>query len=70
MGDIAKGIGAPKTSLYSPGGRGSLKELAKKGVIERRVAFKQRGRGGKVTRVRIAYEKGFVKEYVERYLQK
>jgi KaiC/GvpD/RAD55 family RecA-like ATPase len=65
--EIAQGIGAPKTSLYSEG-VASLKELAKKGVVERRILAKQRGRGGRVTRTRIAYDKGFVKEYVERYM--
>jgi KaiC/GvpD/RAD55 family RecA-like ATPase len=68
--EIAQGIGAPKTSLYSADGSASVRELAKRGVVERRVLHKQRGRGGRVSRTRIAYEKGFVKEYVDRYLQK
>lgn len=65
---IANGIGAAKTSLYSAEGSGSLRELIRKGVVERSVKSKQRGRGGRVTRTRIAYGKGFVKEYVERYM--
>jgi len=67
--EIAKGIGAPSTSLYSARFSGSLGELLRKGVAERRFFSKQRGRGGRVARVRIAYQKGFVKEYVDRYLQ-
>ena len=67
--ETAQGIGAPKTSLYSAYGSASLKELTKKGVIERKVLARQRGRGGRVTRVRIAYDKGFVREYVDRYLK-
>ncbi len=65
--DIAEGIGAAKTSLYSAEGFAPMKELISKGVIERRVLSNQRGRGGRVTRIRIAYGKGFVKEYVDRY---
>lgn len=67
---IAAGIGAPKTSLYSADGSASLRELARKGVIERRILSGQRGRGGRVSRTRIAYQKGFVKEYVDRYVQR
>jgi KaiC/GvpD/RAD55 family RecA-like ATPase len=66
--EIAEGTGAARTSLYSTEGSASLKELVRKGVIERRVQSGQRGRGGRVTRLRIAYGKGFVKEYVERYV--
>ena len=68
--EIALGIGAPKTSLYSADGSTSLRELSRKGVIERKVLTGQRGRGGLVTRVRIAYEKGIVKEYVEKHTQR
>jgi hypothetical protein len=67
--EIARGIGASGTSLYTATGTASLKELSRRGVIERRVLSKQRGRGGRVTRTRIAYEKGFVKEYVNRYVE-
>jgi len=68
--EVARGIGAPGTSLYTATGVASLRELSRKGVIERRVLSRQRGRGGRVTRTRIAYEKGFVKEYVSRYIEK
>ena len=67
---IAQGIGVAKTSLYSAAASGPLRELLRKGVVERKVLTKQRGRGGRVTRTRIAYEKGFVKEYVDRYMVK
>ncbi len=68
--EIAQRIGEPKTSLYSAPGSDSLRELLRKGVVERKVLTNQRGRGGRVTRTRIAYDKGFVKEYVDRYIQK
>ena len=67
--EIARGIGGARTSLYSDVGNAALRELTRKGVIERRVLSGQRGRGGRVTRTRIAYEKGFVKEYVSRYVE-
>jgi hypothetical protein len=46
-----------------------LGELIRKGVVERKFVSKQRGRGGRVTKIRIAYEKGPVREYVERYVE-
>jgi len=67
--EIAQGIGARKTSLYSADGSAYFRELNRKGVIEQKVLHNQRGRGGSVSRTRIAYEKGFVKEYVNRYMQ-
>lgn len=67
--ETARGIGAAETSLYSKAS-GSLRELVRKGVIDRKVFPNQRGRGGRVTRIRVAYEKGHVREYVDRYIQK
>jgi len=69
MVEIAKGIGARTTSLYSATSAASLGELIRKGVVERKFFSKQRGRGGRVTRLRIAYQKGFVKEYVDKYTE-
>jgi KaiC/GvpD/RAD55 family RecA-like ATPase len=68
--EIAQGIGVGKTSLYSVDGSTSLRELSRKGVVERKVLHRQRGRGGRVSKTRIAYERGFVKEYVDRYIQR
>ncbi len=70
LSEIAEGIGASKTSLYSAAGSTYLRELTKRGVVERKVLSGQRGRGGRVGRIRIAYGKGFVKEYVDRYTQR
>ena len=68
--EIAEGVGLSKTSLYSADGTASMRELSRKGVVERKTVSGQRGRGGRVSRSRIAYEKGFVREYVDRYLAK
>jgi KaiC/GvpD/RAD55 family RecA-like ATPase len=67
---VAESTGLPRTSLYSPGSSGSLRELLKKGLVERRVFPNQRGRGGKVTRVRVAYQKRPVQEYVEEFVRR
>ncbi|MDE1852878.1 MAG: hypothetical protein KGI38_03915 [Thaumarchaeota archaeon] len=67
--EIAVGIGVARTTLYSAEGSAPMKELVRKGVVERRVLANQRGRGGRVTSMRIAYEKSFVKEYVDRYVR-
>jgi KaiC/GvpD/RAD55 family RecA-like ATPase len=67
--EVAKGMGARATLLYSPSSSAALGELIRKGVVERKFVSKQRGRGGRVTKIRIAYEKGPVREYVERYVE-
>jgi hypothetical protein len=66
--EVAQGIGAARTSLYSDSASGSLRELLRKKVVERKTSTKQRGRGGKVKRFRIAYQQGSVEEYVSRHL--
>lgn len=67
--EIAEGVGLSKTSLYSADGSASMRELSRKGVVERKTVSGQRGRGGRVSRSRIAYGKSFVKEYVDRYVR-
>ena len=68
--EIALGVGLSKTSLYSADGTASMRELSRKGVLERKTFSGQRGRGGRVSRSRVAYGRGFVREYVDRYLAK
>jgi KaiC/GvpD/RAD55 family RecA-like ATPase len=70
MVEIAKAIGERATSLYSARSSVLLGDLIKRGVAERKYFSKQRGRGGSVTRMRIAYEKAPVKEFVDRYMEK
>ena len=61
--DIVKGAKASKYSIYGPSGnRGQvISELEQKGVVETRVFIGERGRGGKVFKVRVAYDKENVK---------
>ncbi len=63
----------PHSSLYGKqGGRfgPSIEELLSRGLAETRVFTGQRGRGGEVIRVRIAYGKEPVKRYVDAYVMK
>lgn len=64
--EIAKNIGVRATSLYSTRSSVLLGDLIRRGVVERKFFLKERGRGGRVARMRIAYQKGFVKEFVDR----
>lgn len=66
--EIAKDIGVRSTILYSRKSSATIGELVRKGFVQRKVVSGQRGRGGKVTRLRVAYDRGFVKEYIERYV--
>jgi tetratricopeptide (TPR) repeat protein len=62
----------PRASLY--GERGNygavMKELLARGLVEMRVFTGERGRGGEVTRARIAYDKEPVKRYVDAVILK
>ena len=62
----------PKSSVYSAhGGMGSaVSELEKRGLIEVRVFPGERGRGGRILKMRPAYEKETIKRYVDRLVMK
>ncbi|MDG7006889.1 MAG: hypothetical protein JRN06_01445 [Nitrososphaerota archaeon] len=47
-----------------------MRGLSRKGIVESKTVSGQRRRGGRVSRSRVAYEKGFVRGYVDRYLAK
>jgi hypothetical protein len=57
----------PRSALYGPRGRDGpvLAELERRGLVESRIFPKERGRGGAVKRVRVAYENAIVKKIVE-----
>ena len=57
FGEVARATGLPRSSFY-PGPRNAvLKALEDSKAIETRVFSGERGRGGEVTRARVAYEK-------------
>jgi len=61
-----KATGVTITALYGEGGRFGpvLKELLSSGLVETRYFLGQRGRGGEVIKMRVAYEKEHVKRIV------
>jgi hypothetical protein len=65
--ELAKTTRIPRTTLYGVHGNygAMMNELLARGLIETRVFTGQRGRGGEVLRVRIAYDKEPVKRYVD-----
>jgi len=65
---IAKATGAAKASLYGQQGRfgATLKELLSSGLVETRFFAGERGRGGEIIKVRVAYEKELVKRLIDR----
>jgi len=62
----AKATGLTIAALYGEGGRFGpvMKELLSSGLVETRFFPGQRGRGGEVIKVRVAYEKELVKRIV------
>jgi KaiC/GvpD/RAD55 family RecA-like ATPase len=64
--NIAKATGSTKASLYGEQGRfgPTLKELISSGLVETRFFPGERGRGGEIIKVRVAYEKELVKRLV------
>ena len=70
--DTVKHGGVPKSSVYSAhGGMGSaISELEKRGLVEVRVFPGERGRGGKIFKIRPAYEKETIKRYIDRLVMK
>ena len=70
LSEIADGAGVSRSTLYGRQGRHgkSLDDLIRKGLVETRVFTGQRGRGGEVIRVRIAYDRDPVKRFVDQRL--
>jgi hypothetical protein len=57
----------PRSALYGRGGRDGpvLAELERRGLVESRIFTKERGRGGAIKKVRVAYDNAIVKKIVE-----
>ena len=67
--EIIKHGKVSRSSVYaSGGGRGaSVSELERRGLVEARIFLGERGRGGKIVKMRICYEKEPVKRYIDRH---
>jgi tetratricopeptide (TPR) repeat protein len=66
--EVAKGTKISRSGLYRAAGKNGegLQELLRLGLAEEREFPHQRGRGGTVTRTRVAYGKEDVKKYIAR----
>ena len=69
---IVKGARISKSSVYGTTARrgSAISELEKRGVVELRIFSEERGRGGKITKTRIAYEKDIIKRHVDQSVMK
>ncbi len=65
--DIVRQMKIPRSALYGPEGREGpiLIELDRRGLVESRIFPKERGRGGAIKKVRVAYDNAIVKKIVE-----
>jgi KaiC/GvpD/RAD55 family RecA-like ATPase len=72
LGELGKKTGISRRYLYAPrGGTGvAFSELVKRGLVEVRYSEGERGRGGRVIRVRIAFDKEPVKSYLHERVKK
>lgn len=65
--DLVRKSEIPKSALYGLGGRDGplLNELVRAGLVEKRIFPEERGRGGAIMKVRVAYENPAVKKIVK-----
>ncbi len=66
--DLVEQTKIPRSSLYGPEGRDGpvLAELERRGLIETRIFPKERGRGGDIKKIRVAYGNEVVRTIVDR----
>jgi len=69
---IVKDARVSKYSLYGARGRRgpAMSELERRGLVETRVFTEERGRGGRIIKTRVSYEKEPVKRYVDKQVMK
>ncbi len=69
---IVKNAKISKSSVYGARGRQgrAMSELERRGLVETRVFPEERGRGGRIIKTRISYEKEPVKRYVDKQVIK
>ncbi|TMI40045.1 hypothetical protein E6H23_08200 [Candidatus Bathyarchaeota archaeon] len=66
--DLVRELSIPRSAFYGRDGRDGavLAELDRRGLLERRIFPEERGRGGAVTKVRVAYHNPSVRELVRK----
>jgi len=69
---IVKNAKISKSSVYGTTTRRgpAIAEVERRGVVEIRIFPQERGRGGRITKVRIAYEKDIIKRYIDEQVMK
>ncbi|MDH5634613.1 MAG: tetratricopeptide repeat protein, partial [Candidatus Bathyarchaeota archaeon] len=69
---IAQNARVPRSSVYGTITRRgtAISELERRGIVELRTFSGERGRGGNITRARVAYGKDIVKRYVDQQVMK
>ncbi|UCB60550.1 MAG: hypothetical protein JSW72_00310, partial [Candidatus Bathyarchaeota archaeon] len=67
---IKENAKVPKSSIYGAAGRQgyAISELERRGLVEARVFLGERGRGGRITKARIFYEKETIKRYIDQHV--
>ena len=70
--DVVKKRKIAKSSVYGSGGRRgpAISELERRGLVETRVFPGERGRGGKILKIRVAYEKETIKRLIDQRVMK
>lgn len=70
--EIVKRGKVPRSSVYGVGGRLGLavSELERRGLVETRVFPGERGRGGRILKARIFYEKETIKRCIDKQIMK
>ena len=70
LAEVSKFGAIPLHSVYGRRGRFGLvvNELERKGLVERRIYSGERGRGGKILRIRANFENELVNNEVERVI--
>jgi len=67
MMTLATALKIPRSAFYGPGGRDGavISELDRRGLVERRIFSEERGRGGAITRVRVAFDTPAVRDFLK-----
>ncbi|MFI5420232.1 MAG: hypothetical protein ACHQ1H_04635, partial [Nitrososphaerales archaeon] len=71
MGQMARDGKVPYFSVYGRRGGFSaeLKELIRRGIVEQRLFAHERGRGGEITKLRVAYDRETVRGSVNKKIK-
>ncbi len=69
---ITKQAKVSKSSVYGARGRRgpAVSELERRGLVETRVFPGERGRGGRILKMRISYEKETIKRHIDQRIMK